>query len=249
MDDGSRDGTGDFVRRAVADWPQLALIQHPINLGKGAAVRTGMLAARGREVLFADADGATPIDQECKLREAIAAGAEVAIGVRGRGIAGGPNADRRWIRGLAGRVFSSIAGAYLSLPVADTQCGFKIFARGVVPPLFGPCREAGYLFDLYVLKAAQRLGYRIAEIPVDWKEIRGSKVCIIRDSWDMFTGLERIRREFARSGNLPGPTAAAAAGIPPPPSSEPYVRGVPPASDPAPDAFPGPAVFPSPARA
>ncbi len=210
VDDGSRDGTGDFVRRAAADWPQLALIEHPTNRGKGAAVRTGMLAARGRAILFADADGATPIGEEEKLREAISAGADVAIGVRGRGSADGPKAYRPWHRDFAGRVFSGIARRYLALPVADTQCGFKMFARGVVPSLFEPCHESGYLFDLYVLKAADRLGYRIVEIPVAWEEIRGSKVQLLRDSWRMLIGLERIRRNFTRAGGACGPPIAAA---------------------------------------
>ncbi|AGA28032.1 dolichyl-phosphate beta-glucosyltransferase [Singulisphaera acidiphila] len=198
VDDGSCDRTSDIVRQAAADWPQLVLIEHAANRGKGAAVRTGMLAARGTMVLFADADGATPICEEQKLREAIAAGADVAIGSR-RGGPSGPEANRPWYRELAGRTFSKLARSYLTLSVADPQCGFKMFRQDTISPLFGPCHEEGYLFDLFVLGAATRIGCRIDEVPVTWVEIPGSKVNLLRDSWRMLTGLERIRKSLRRT--------------------------------------------------
>ncbi|SIO56353.1 dolichyl-phosphate beta-glucosyltransferase [Singulisphaera sp. GP187] len=207
VDDGSRDGTGDVVRRAAADWPQLVLIEHPTNRGKGAAVRTGMLAARGALVLFADADGATPICEERKLRGAISAGADVAVGSR-RGNPDRPEANRPWYRELAGRTFSKLARSYLTLSIADPQCGFKMFGRDLVSPLFGPCREDGYLFDLFVLGAATRMGCRIDEVPVTWVEIPGSKVNLLRDSWRMLTGLERIRKSLQRAAFPARPVVA-----------------------------------------
>ncbi len=203
VDDGSRDGTPGVVRRLAAGWPQLALIEQASNRGKGAAVRAGMLAARGEVVLFADADGATPIGEERALREAIRAGADVAVGSR-RGGPCGPRADRPWCRDLAGRGFSRVARVYLGLQVADTQCGFKMFCRDLIPALFGPCREEGYLFDLYVLGAAARMGCHLAEVPVEWKEMPGSKVRLVRDSWRMLTGLGRIRRSL-RMVDRPAP--------------------------------------------
>ena len=114
VDDWSRDGLADVLRPLQADWPELVVIEHPTNRGKGAAVRTGMLAARAQRLLFADADGATPIDEESKLAEAISGGADVAIG--SRLVAGGDVTRRRtWTRGLAGRLFARCARRWLRI--------------------------------------------------------------------------------------------------------------------------------------
>ena len=82
VDDGSRDETATAVQDLASEWPQLRLLQHPRNEGKGSAVRTGVMAARGDLLLFADADGATPIEEQARLAAAIAQGADVAIGSR-----------------------------------------------------------------------------------------------------------------------------------------------------------------------
>lgn len=207
VDDGSNDGTGGAVRIAAAEWPELVLIEHTMNRGKGAAVRTGMLAARGEMVLFADADGATPIEEERKFRAAISAGADLAIGSR-RGGLGAPPIHRPWFRYLTGLAFSGLARKYIRLPLADPQCGFKMFDRSKVSPLFAPCRENGYLFDLYILGMAIRTGCRIKEIPVIWREIPGSKIDFKRDLWRMLLGLVRIRKSL-RHIELQGRSAAA----------------------------------------
>lgn len=172
VDDGSRDGLDSVVEAWRADWPALRLISHPTNCGKGAAVRTGMLAARGERLLFADADGATPITEEAKLRAALDAGADLAVGSR---LLAAPGARRRraLVRGLAGRVFAAWARWWLEVPVRDPQCGFKMFRREVACQLFEQSSEPGYLFDLELLALARRCGYRIAEVPVDWTEISG----------------------------------------------------------------------------
>jgi dolichyl-phosphate beta-glucosyltransferase len=82
VDDGSRDDTAPLVSRLAAGWPELQLLRHTTNKGKGAAVRTGVMESSGRRVLFADADGATPIAEERKLASALARGAAVAAGSR-----------------------------------------------------------------------------------------------------------------------------------------------------------------------
>jgi dolichyl-phosphate beta-glucosyltransferase len=194
VDDGSRDGLSDRIIGLSSEWPCLSLICHPTNLGKGAAVRTGMLAARGRLVLFADADGATPIEEERKLRATIEAGADLAVGSR---LLGGLEVERPWHRKLIGRLFAGLVHALLPVPVRDTQCGFKMFRRELVPSLFAPCSESGYLFDLYILASAVRLGYRIAEVPIRWVDIPGSKVRLFCDPWWMLLGSLRLRRSLA----------------------------------------------------
>jgi dolichyl-phosphate beta-glucosyltransferase len=196
VDDGSSDGTVSVVQEFARDWPQCRLLRHPHNRGKGAAVRTGLLAARGELLLFADADGSTGIASERPLREAVERGADMAIGSR---LACGPGLQRvrSWHRGVCSRLFAWVVGVALQLPVQDTQCGFKMFRRGVGHQLARLCRQQGFLFDIEVLALAHRLNYRVAEIPVSWAEVPGSKVRLVRDGWKMVRGVWRLRRALA----------------------------------------------------
>ncbi len=195
VDDGSRDGLPQILSSAAVDWPQLIAMRHPTNQGKGAAVRTGMLAARGRRLLFADADGATPIDQEALLRDAITAGADMAIGSR---LAPDKTVTRRRarMRGLIGRMFATFARRWLRLSVRDTQCGFKMFRREVGRSLFEQSQETGYLFDLELLVLADRGGYQVAEVPVNWADIPGGHLSLAGDFVAILLGLWHLRRRL-----------------------------------------------------
>lgn len=193
VDDGSSDGLPDVLAALAADWSRLAVIEHPVNRGKGAAVRTGMLAAEGELLLFADADGATPIDQEALLAEAIRRGADVAVGSR---LVAGADVRRRraWHRAVIGRLFALVARWWLRVGVRDTQCGFKMFRREAGRRLFAMGRESGYLFDLELLVLADRLGYRIVEVPVNWTEVPGGHLSMLRNLGGILLGLWRLRR-------------------------------------------------------
>jgi dolichyl-phosphate beta-glucosyltransferase len=197
VDDGSADGMPGILAAAAGDWPQLSVLRHAQNQGKGAAVRTGMLAARGELLLFADADGATPIAEEARLRAAIEAGADLAVGSR---LTAGAHVatERHWLRGLLGRMFASLARRCAGTAVRDTQCGFKMFRREVGRTLFSRVQERGYLLDVEVLLWAERLGYRIAEVPVNWTEQADSRLNMRRDGWKMLYGLWRLRRRTAQ---------------------------------------------------
>jgi dolichyl-phosphate beta-glucosyltransferase len=195
VDDGSRDGLPDVLVPVESDWPQLAVLRHATNRGKGAAVQTGMLAARGRLLLFADADGATPIEEESKLASALEAGADIAVG--SRYIAGDDVSRERFLsRGVAGRLFAGLARRLLDVTVRDTQCGFKMFRHPAGRELFEMLRETGYLFDLEVLALAAQIGYEVVEVPINWSEIPGGSMNILRDSPRMFLGLFRLRRRL-----------------------------------------------------
>ncbi len=197
VDDGSRDNLPDVLGDLTEDWPGLRVIRHAENQGKGAAVRTGMLAARGERLLFADADGATPIDQEAKLAEAIRTGADVAIGSR-LAADSGVTRRRTWRRALIGRLFAVVARRWLHLSVRDTQCGFKMFRREVGRKLFSTCEETGYLFDLELLISAEHLGYRIAEVPVNWADVAGGHLKPAHQFRAILAALWRLRRRGSR---------------------------------------------------
>ena len=202
VDDGSRDGLSDVLARLTADWLELQTIEHPANRGKGAAVRTGMLAARGRLLLFADADGATPIDQEAELSQAVAAGADLAVGSR---LVAAPGVTRRRTRtrGLIGRLFAGFATWWLEISVRDTQCGFKMFRREAGRKLLSLSREPGYLFDLELLVLAGRFGYRVAEVPVNWADVPGGHLSLSRELPKTLFGLWRLRRRLSGPTELP----------------------------------------------
>jgi dolichyl-phosphate beta-glucosyltransferase len=193
VDDGSRDETAAIVQGLAGQWPQLRLLRNAQNEGKGSAVRTGVLAARGEVLLFADADGATPIEEHARLAAAIATGADVAIGSR---LAADPaiHRSRQWWRGLAGRLFASTARRVLRISALDTQCGFKMFRAPAGRRLFAALKETRYLFDLELLVLAQRFGLRVVEVPIHWQEIPGGHLHPLRELPRIIAGLWRLRR-------------------------------------------------------
>jgi dolichyl-phosphate beta-glucosyltransferase len=195
VDDGSRDRTADLVEKTACNWPQLRLLRHAENRGKGGAVKTGMLSTRGRLVLFSDADGAAPISEEAKLRSAISDGADVACGSR---LVGPRPRTRRWYRRALGRAFAALVQFVVGSPVRDTQCGFKMFRGPVARELFQICPRDDYLFDIFILLAAKRRGHSIAEVSIPWQDIPGSRLHLLRDSYKMAAGLLTIRRQVAR---------------------------------------------------
>jgi dolichyl-phosphate beta-glucosyltransferase len=212
VDDGSSDGTSEMLKELGADWPQLRCLQHSVNRGKGAALRTGLLAADGACLLFADADGACPIGEVQALRRAIESGADIAVGSR-RVAAPDVKRTRSLGRGLAGRLFSLVAQGLLKPPVRDTQCGFKLVRRSAALRLINLCQENGYLFDLEFLLLARRMNLKIVEVGVSWHDVAGSKVRLVRDATAMALGVWRIRRRLSgiplelKSSSLDGRTA------------------------------------------
>lgn len=227
VDDGSTDGLADRISRHARRWPELSVLRHPVNRGKGAAVRTGILAASGRYLLFTDADGATPIAEESRLRAAIDGGADLAAGSRMVSWHGGER-QRPWLRRTIGRAFVRLVHAMLSVPIRDTQCGFKMFRQGVGHHLLGATTEDGYLFDIEILALALRCRYQVAEVPVRWSEVPGSKVDLLRDSCRMAMGLSRVRRAVgaASRGMASAPPCTDCLGVVPRLDREPSERGL-----------------------
>ena len=197
VDDGSTDGTIDVVAAIARAHPAVRVLRNERNQGKGAAVRRGMLAAGGRCRLFTDADGATPIVELKRLEAALAAGADVAIG--SRAVADpGVSVVARPHRVLAGRFFSWIVRR-LGLPgIVDSQCGFKVFSGDVAGDLFGRLRTRGFGFDVELLLTAQRAGYRVAEVAVNWTHQPGGKVRVLGDGPGMLWQIVRARWSLGR---------------------------------------------------
>ena len=195
VDDGSLDETAAVVQEYAQRVSAIRLLRLPTCAGKGAAVRHGMQAARGHRQLFTDADGATPIAELARLEQALQAGAEMAIGSRSLASHRSDfTVNARWHRSLLGSFFNMIVRAGGITGIADTQCGFKLFERAMAQDLFSVSCINGYGFDLELLYLAQRRGYRIAEVPVNWTDQPGSKVRLMRDGLAMLRELMTIHR-------------------------------------------------------
>jgi dolichyl-phosphate beta-glucosyltransferase len=197
VDDGSRDATAALANRLALEFGDVRLIRLPANAGKGYAVRTGVVNAAGELILFADADGATPIAEIERLEAAIQAGAHVAIGSRalqGTGV----RVKAKWYRRLIGRLFHSLVTVLTVRGFQDTQCGFKLFRGDVAHDLFTRMRMKGFSFDVEVLLMAKRGGYSVVELPVNWTHQPGSRVNLVLDSLRMARDLFVIRGYMLR---------------------------------------------------
>lgn len=196
VDDGSSDDTAEVARAWAAGRPGLLrVLRYEANRGKGYAVRHGVLRARGKRILFMDADLATPIEEIEKLEAALDGGADIAIGSR-------PLRESRllvrqpWYRELLGRTFNKVVQIVATPGIQDTQCGFKLLDAQAAREVFGRCVLDGFSFDVEALFLARRLGLGVAEVPVRWAHQSGSAVMDSRVAY-LLSGL-RMLGDLAR---------------------------------------------------
>src|SRR5437762_7513753 len=196
VNDGSTDATAAIAREKLDGARiQTRLLENFPNRGKGAAVRSGLLAAREPIGLFFDADLSTPLGETPKLIQPIANGeVDIAFGSRAldRSLIG---VHQPWRREQGGRVFNLLVRVATSLPFWDTQCGFKAFQLDVCRPILEAAHVNGFAFDVELLFLAHRAGLRIREIPVRWNHAEGSKVSFFRDSLRMLREVIAIRAQ------------------------------------------------------
>lgn len=197
VDDGSTDETSAVVRGVERRDPRFKLIRLARNRGKGNAVRVGVVNSNGRRVLFNDADGATPIEEISRLERALDEGADIAIGSRAKKSAA-THVTTKWHRRVLGRAFHQLVRLLTVRGVVDTQCGFKLFEADVAQDLFSRMRMDGFSFDVELLLMAQRRGYRVAEVPVNWTHQHGSRISVVRDGLRMAADLFTIRANALR---------------------------------------------------
>ena len=201
VDDGSVDGSVEFVEEFTRENSKFKLIKNP-HLGKAGSVTTGVLVSRGDYVLFTDMDQATPIEEIDKLLPFIQQQAfDVVIGSRNATRKGAP-----WTRLLMARGMMMLRRVVVGIKgISDTQCGFKLFRRDAAGRLFqkmsdlhkgfqavsGSSVSAG--FDVELLYIAQKMGYKIKEVPVNWLYVETRRVSPLKDSVDGLIDLIRIK--------------------------------------------------------
>lgn len=206
-DDGSADGTVDLVRSL--NLANVTVLAPGINRGKGAAVRDGVMAAKGRYILFSDADLSTPIEEFDRLLAAVAEG--VGVAVASRAADGAEESGRGRLRSFISAALRGGVRKVTGVQIKDTQCGFKLFARESARALFGASRVDGFSFDLEILWLAQRWGIGIEEIPVHWIEAPGSKVSPGKESLRFLRDVAALRYRDMRGSYAAQATAAVAA--------------------------------------
>jgi len=199
-DDGSTDKSIEFLEKYCRKYPNFFLLKNPHG-GKPFAVRAGIKKAKGKIVLFIDMDQSTPIKEAGKLLPFFKEGYEVVMGSRGL--------ERKGFslfRRLASRIFRLFRQAILLRNINDTQCGFKAFKNKVAKDLFSqllifknPQKVEGWrvgAFDVELLFIAQKRGYKIAEVSVEWEDkdiARGKQRKFLKESWTMLKEILRVK--------------------------------------------------------
>ena len=192
VNDGSHDDTAEIVRTFAAKDPALRLVENPGNRGKGYSVRNGMLHARGRVVLFSDADLSSPIEEAAKLIQTLEAGADIAIG--SRWLRAETQTQRQPVyRQIFGRIFNLLLRLTLGLHFKDTQCGFKAFKQPAVQAIFPVQKIERWGFDPEILFLARKFGFRVQEVPVAWGHSGGTRIHPLIDGSRMFMEMLHIR--------------------------------------------------------
>jgi len=192
VNDGSRDNTAEIVKAFAAKDPVLRLVENPGNRGKGYSVRNGMLNARGRVILFSDADLSSPIEEAPKLFQEIENGADIAIG--SRWLRAETQTQRQPLhRQLIGRIFNVLLRLTLGLQFKDTQCGFKAFRQPAVQAIFPLQKIERWGFDPEILFLARKLGFKVQEVSVLWGHSGGTRINPLVDGSRMFTEMLHVR--------------------------------------------------------
>jgi dolichyl-phosphate beta-glucosyltransferase len=189
VDDGSTDATALEAKRAGAD----IVVRHDINRGKGAAVRTGVLIANGRTIVFTDADLSYSPDQIPALVELIEGGWDVVVGSR-RHTETTTLVRAGRVREIGGRAINLLTRAVLLGHYRDTQCGLKTFRSDAARLIFSHTMVDGFAFDVEVFHLVERYHLSLTEVPVRIENSPRSTVRVVRDALRLVRDLFRVRQ-------------------------------------------------------
>ena len=191
VDDGSP--SGDEIARAASSrgGAGVRLMRVEPNRGKGFAVRTGALAAKGGYVLMSDCDMSAPLGEFAKLAAAAERDTEASMVCGSRhGLADG--GGRGPLRSILSAAFASLTRLAGIGSVRDPQCGFKLFRMDAMRPVFEALRTERFAFDVELIRRARRAGLHIAVVPVAWRGGRRSTLHVVRDGATMVVDLVKI---------------------------------------------------------
>lgn len=191
VDDGSTDETLILANQLLNGFKNFQIIKQGQNLGKGAAIRRGVLNANGKYIVFSDIDFSTPITELPKLLDALKI-SDVAIGVRRH-----PNSNvtkhQPRVREFLGHIFTLMTNKLATPGIYDVTCGFKGYKKEAAKLLFSKARIAAWAFDAEILFLARKYKLKITQIPVTWADTKGTKVHMLGDGVRAFGDLVKIR--------------------------------------------------------
>ena len=190
VDNGSRDATSAVVQQASLRFSALRLLRTD-GRGKGRAVRTGMLAADGAVVIFADADLSWQVEDLSRFLALVDERSPIVIGSREG--AGARRIGEPMYRHLMGRAFNRVVQALAVPGIEDSQCGFKAFRADAARAVFSRQRIEGFGFDVEVLYLARRLGFGVRVVPLRWEHKENSRVAPVRDTLLMLSDVFSVR--------------------------------------------------------
>jgi glycosyltransferase involved in cell wall biosynthesis len=202
VENGSSDRSLEIASAFCSSHPAFSFY-HEEARGKGLAVRSGMLKARGEYRIFCDVDFSMPVDEISRFLPPHHQNIDIVIG--SREAPGAIRYDEPAYRHFIGRIFNSMVRIAVLPGIQDSQCGFKLFSARCAEDVFKKQTLDGMSFDVEVLFIARRVGYSITEIPVPWYFNPDSRVRLVDDSMRMAVDLLIIRRN-ARRG-VYGPAA------------------------------------------
>jgi len=187
------DGSTDNTARVLQSFGnKIKLLEHRQNKGKGAAVKTGVLAAKGNFIVFADADGATPVSQ---IKPMLSALKKFDL------VAGARNLKDSKItrkKPVLRRVFSWLANHYANLlfstSCSDVFCGFKGMKKNLAKKVFAKMLSSGWAFDAELLARANGLQATIGQIPIEWRFVKGSKLRLNQKLFSAFFYLLELKK-------------------------------------------------------
>jgi dolichyl-phosphate beta-glucosyltransferase len=189
VDDGSRDATANAAGTFAGEG--VRVLRLPENRGKGAALREGVLASRGRRVLLTDADLSTPIEELAKLESHLA---EAPVVLGSRAVPGARILRRQPLyRELMGKTFNKLIRLAGVRGLADTQCGFKLLDGEVARVLFERLITPGFACDVELVWLARRLGHRVVEVGITWIDSPATRVRPLADPPRMLLEILRFR--------------------------------------------------------
>ena len=198
VDDGSSDNTFALTKDFSKQHHCIKIVRNDRNKGKGAAVRRGMLTAKGEYILFTDADNSTSIQELKKLLSYVASGQfDIAIG--SRALKESEIETRQpWFRETLGKTFNLLVRLLVYQDFKDTQCGFKCFSHKSAQEIFRQQKFNGFSFDVEILAIAKLRSYSIKEVPIVWADSSPSRVNPFTDALQMFMDIFRLKYNLAK---------------------------------------------------
>ena len=196
----SNDGSLDRCADAVSslELSGIRVTGYEKNRGKGCAVRTAILEAEGDFVMFTDADLAYGTEVIGALYDSYIENSDAGVFIGSRNIGNDGYSEYTFLRKIMSKTYIKVVCLFGGFKLSDFQCGCKAFTKEAAEKIFSLCQIDGFAFDLEALMLAQKIGYKIKEIPVKIINHRESKVNIVKDTLRMLSDLRKIKKRIKK---------------------------------------------------